>query len=156
MGWFLLEDSEEARACNIMKNTKKQAQSTNYTLKVWFFFPPVTSIVYVVSVLLSGNLDVAMNDTSLGTSRPSKTQHISHSCGHSCFSGWAALPCLAVVHFPFAACSGRCHLASRWMTWKRSSSFGFSVILQVQMLHSWLWKKLVACFVLSSNTQTKL
>ncbi|KAG7221703.1 hypothetical protein INR49_000070 [Caranx melampygus] len=27
----------------------------------------VTSMVYVVSELLSGNLDVAMNDTSLGT-----------------------------------------------------------------------------------------
>lgn len=59
-------------------------------------------ILYCVLELLLGNLDVAMTDVSLGTSRQSKTHHISHSCGYTAvflvLLGVARLCCHA---FPF-------------------------------------------------------
>lgn len=53
-----------------------------------------------------GNLDVAMTDMSLGTSRQSETHHISHSCGHTAvflvLLGVARLCCLTLLAFSFS------------------------------------------------------
>lgn len=58
-------------------------------------------------MVLLGKLNAAMTDTSLGTSKESKTLHISHSCGHtavfsdSAGSRSAVLPCFAFIQFSF-------------------------------------------------------
>lgn len=112
MGWFLLQDWNRARTCNI-KNTRKHAHEQS--LHAFF---PVTSFLYCVLELLLGNLDVAMTDISLGTSRQNKTHHISHSCGHTAvflvLLGVVRLCCHALLSFSFRFCLfWRCHLMPR-------------------------------------------
>ncbi len=73
--------------------------------RAYMLFFSVTSILYCVLELLLGNLDVPMTDISLGTSRQSKTHHISHSCGHTAvflvLLGVTRLCCHALLSFSF-------------------------------------------------------
>lgn len=81
---------------------KKPTRKHAHEQKLHAVYFSVTSIVYGVSELLLGNLDVAMTDMSMGTSRQNKTTYFTQLWTHSCFSGSAGsrsalLPCFAFL-----------------------------------------------------------